>query len=580
MADYDVDGFVDILGRKAGSHSLFHNDGDGTFSAVTTFVEEATDDDKGAVLFCDFDNDLDFDIFWGEPGDNVNVIYRNDGGSWTPVSLGVAEVGYDGADCADVDNDGDLDLFLAHDGDSDLLLINTDPSSLTFTEDVTLSGNDEDGKGAVFGDYDRDGDMDLFVNTNASPDRLWKNDQDDDNYLMVRVLADVSQTCVEKKDRILRDDIGATLTLRDGSGAPITGIREINGGRGLGSQGYYLAHFGLPQSIDADTEIIVEVNFSIGYKYAGHMRITPAQLGEYQLLQVVSSDIDGDSIPSDLEFEDTLNLSPFNDDVDGDLFNNWSDDDADGDGIPDTTEAMMFGPCDERADSDGDGTPNYLDLDSDGDGIDDLTEGDDDVDADGLGNYLDDDSDDDGVDDEQELLDGTSPIDWDSDDDGLSDGEEFALGTGPLTGDSDADGLGDADELVYGSNPLVQDSDGDGLTDGNEVYDYGSDPASADPDEDGLTDDEELLWDTDPNQSDSDEDGLSDGDEIHTHFTDPKEADTDGDLLPDAFEVDVSLTDPNKGDSDGGGVDDHTEIFIHRTDPLDENDDFIDSDGD
>ncbi len=67
------------------------------------------------------------------------------------------------------------------------------------------------------------------------------------------------------------------------------------------------------------------------------------------------------------------------------------------------------------------------------------------------------DTDNDGVCDEQEIKDGTDPLDSDSDGDGVSDGDEFSLGTDPLNPDTDGDGVSDGDEVTLGTNPTVSD---------------------------------------------------------------------------------------------------------------------------
>ncbi|MCK5210376.1 MAG: VCBS repeat-containing protein, partial [Cyclobacteriaceae bacterium] len=61
--DYNNDGYMDILARKEiGTRDLWTNDQDGTFTANTSFLEGATNN-KGGVVFCDFDTDGDFDLF-------------------------------------------------------------------------------------------------------------------------------------------------------------------------------------------------------------------------------------------------------------------------------------------------------------------------------------------------------------------------------------------------------------------------------------------------------------------------------------------------------------------------------------
>jgi len=153
---------------------------------------------------------------------------------------------------------------------------------------------------------------------------------------------------------------------------------------------------------------------------------------------------DGPSLP-DKTFPDTesVNEEPIeggmpdetSDGITGD--ENGSDDgtveeeDADGDGVPDSIEKPNGVPVD----TDGDGTPDYLDSDSDGDGISDSVECSNlpcrDSDGDGVPDYLDTDSDSDGLSDEQETVFGTDSTKEDSDDDGVSDLAEVSYGSDP-----------------------------------------------------------------------------------------------------------------------------------------------------
>jgi uncharacterized repeat protein (TIGR01451 family) len=118
VADYNLDGWVDVAARKEGQFDLWTNRGDGTFLANTSFDEESSDENKGGVAFCDLDSDGDFDLVWTDHG--ANQIWRNESGSFQPTgepgaSSGVQLSGEDIDDvaCSDVDNDGDLDLFFS-----------------------------------------------------------------------------------------------------------------------------------------------------------------------------------------------------------------------------------------------------------------------------------------------------------------------------------------------------------------------------------------------------------------------------------------------------------------------------------
>jgi uncharacterized repeat protein (TIGR02543 family) len=142
-------------------------------------------------------------------------------------------------------------------------------------------------------------------------------------------------------------------------------------------------------------------------------------------------------------------------------------------------------------------------------------------------------------------------------------------------------------EVGYSTNPLIADADADGLTDGKE-QEVSTNPFLSDSDSDGLTDGEEIsLVGTNPNQADSDGDSLNDanddqdGDglsnisEIRTHLTNPVAADSDADGLNDGAEINDHSTNPNVADSDGDGLTDGEEIKLVGTNPTQ-----VDSDGD
>ena len=129
----------------------------------------------GLALF-DYDNDGDIDIYFlnGAPlkGTEVevkpkNALYRNEGGwKFTDVTerAGVGDSGYGlGVTVGDYDNDGDLDIYLNNYGPNVLYRNNGDG---TFTDVAQKAGVDNGfhvGAGTCFLDADKDGDLDLYV---------------------------------------------------------------------------------------------------------------------------------------------------------------------------------------------------------------------------------------------------------------------------------------------------------------------------------------------------------------------------------------------------------------------------------
>ncbi len=125
----------------------------------------------GGAAVADIDGDDDLDLFAGRFED-VDVLLRNEGdGSFTDITLaaGLTEVRHSaGAAFADIDNDGDQDLYVLSIGDFSYLLYINDGSG-TFVEEAALRGADlttdvvHTGTSATFGDYDLDGWLDVFV---------------------------------------------------------------------------------------------------------------------------------------------------------------------------------------------------------------------------------------------------------------------------------------------------------------------------------------------------------------------------------------------------------------------------------
>ncbi len=220
IGDYDGDGFPDIYVTNLGPNRIFRNRGDGTFEERSAEVGVGDVRWSAGCGFADYDNDGDLDLFVanyvdfklndlpefgkgnlcqykgipvqcgprGLPGAG-DALFRNDGGKFTDVSrqAGVSDPeGYYGMGViwSDIDLDGHVDLFVANDSRPNFMYRNRGDG--TFEELGFLAGTavGEDGSeqgsmGVAVGDYDRDGDLDLFV-TNFSEEynTVYRFDQD------------------------------------------------------------------------------------------------------------------------------------------------------------------------------------------------------------------------------------------------------------------------------------------------------------------------------------------------------------------------------------------------------------------
>jgi hypothetical protein len=216
VGDVDNDGYQDIYVTGFGGNTLYHNNGDGTFTDVTARAGVTASGWSTSAGFFDYDNDGRLDLFvcryvaWtfaddpycGEkkPGgraychpDNfaavTNILYHNNGdGTFTDVSAksGIADAPGKalGVAFADFDHDGWTDIYVANDSVQCHLYRNN--RNGTFT-DVALTagvGYNQDGKtfagmGTDFSDFDNDGWPDIVV-TDLSSERymLFRNNRD------------------------------------------------------------------------------------------------------------------------------------------------------------------------------------------------------------------------------------------------------------------------------------------------------------------------------------------------------------------------------------------------------------------
>jgi enediyne biosynthesis protein E4 len=211
VADYDNDGFPDLYVTNYGKNTLYHNNGNGTFTDVTQKAGVAAGGWSASAGFVDYDNDGHTDLFvtrymeWntqqskacGEsqprycpPGEfpaTTNILYRNLGdGTFEDVSQksGIAKSKGRalGVAFADYDDDGYADIFVANDGMEQYLFHNN--RNGTFTEKALDAGTalTDDGKpfsgmGVDFRDYDNDRQPDVIVTDLARQNyALYHND--------------------------------------------------------------------------------------------------------------------------------------------------------------------------------------------------------------------------------------------------------------------------------------------------------------------------------------------------------------------------------------------------------------------
>ena len=214
-ADYDSDGYRDLYVTNFGKNVLYRNNGDGTFTDVTEQAKVDCSLLSASAALADIDRDGDLDLYvcnyieyeletdipcyyknslriYCGPKEYhgiADVLYRNNGdGTFTDITkpAGVYEPTTRGLGVVftDVNGDGWADIYVANDMSPNTLFINQGDG--TFQEEGVLRGvaynGDGIGNGSMgvdAGDYDNDGDIDLWVsNFSMEANCLMQNDGD------------------------------------------------------------------------------------------------------------------------------------------------------------------------------------------------------------------------------------------------------------------------------------------------------------------------------------------------------------------------------------------------------------------
>ena len=214
IADYDNDGYPDILVTAYGRCTLYHNSGDGTFTDVTDKAGVAAPGWTTSAVWFDYDNDGKLDLFLCSfvqfsltsnvfCGDNKlgkrfyciprvfkgtpSLLFHNNGnGTFTEVSAGTdiqRAIGKAlGVVATDINNDGLMDLFVANDTVQNFLFANRgkgkwDEIALASEVGFSANGTPRSGMGVDAADINGDGKQDLFVaNVDQEMFSLYRND--------------------------------------------------------------------------------------------------------------------------------------------------------------------------------------------------------------------------------------------------------------------------------------------------------------------------------------------------------------------------------------------------------------------
>lgn len=261
--DIDKDGDMDlfICNEEGQKNLLYRNNGDGSFTKITNTPLTQTAGNWWSASWGDYDNDGNLDVFISNSNGQKNALYKNNGDwNFTQITSDtiVNEAGYNAiTGWGDFDNDGDLDMFVTqayYSGTSGLnnrlyknMKIETGTATFQRVAANDLTSNNGWTYGFAWGDYDRDGDPDIFCANTLNENELnalYRNDNNNGNKWVEFKCEGVTTN---------RSAIGTKVKLKATiNGQSVWQLREIDGQSGYCTQTLE-QHFGLGNAAVIDS---------------------------------------------------------------------------------------------------------------------------------------------------------------------------------------------------------------------------------------------------------------------------------------------------------------------------------------
>lgn len=194
--DIDNDNDVDLfVAGNWSSHSgrLFRNNGDTTFTDISTNTNQGGFPLGQGVCIGDIDNDGDFDLYLIAGGSNSNTMWQNDGTGYFTNVTASSNTGYGGytrgSNFGDFDNDGDIDIFLNRGDDYNMLLLNNGAGVFADFSNYAGVMDNLNGCGSAVGDLNNDGQLDIVAtNYSFQPTQVYINQNQNPNFIKLKII--------------------------------------------------------------------------------------------------------------------------------------------------------------------------------------------------------------------------------------------------------------------------------------------------------------------------------------------------------------------------------------------------------